>query len=75
MLLSTNQWQDLCKFFSGGFFMSGIFALLMYFGNVTVYVFGTIISEEALGLRALIHSSLFIVFFYLGFFRTSKPLT
>jgi hypothetical protein len=66
--------RDVFKFLSGAFFVSAGANWYFYWLGVAVplpfSVFGfTAVSPALLGLRALIHFTLFLVSFYLGFIR------
>jgi|JI10StandDraft_1071094.scaffolds.fasta_scaffold254642_3 hypothetical protein len=67
----TIWWREVCKFLSGAFFVSA--GVLLYLGlvNVSVPIGGVMIGPEVHRGRAVVHSVLCVVTFYLGFVR--KP--
>lgn len=64
-------WQDVCKFLAGALFVSAGILFYLYLYRVSVPIFSTGLTEtpEVSGARAIIHTVLFVVFFYFGFIR------
>jgi hypothetical protein len=67
-------WQDVCKFLAGAFFVNAVVLFYLYLARVSVPVLGTrfIETPELSGARAIVHTVLFVTFFYLGFIRKWK---
>ena len=70
------NWREVCKFLAGAFFVSAGTNWYFYQLNLAVPLpfafFGfTTLPPEILGVRALVHSALFLACLYLGFIR--KP--
>jgi uncharacterized membrane protein YkvI len=68
------NWKEICKFLSGAFFVTA--GASWYFAQLHVNIpfpfFGfKEMTAEFLGIRGFIHFALFLITFYLGFFR--KP--
>jgi len=65
------QWQDVCKFLAGAFFVSAGTLFYLYLARVSVPLVGTtfVASPQLSGTRSLVHGVLFVVTFYLGFVR------
>jgi hypothetical protein len=64
-------WQDVCKFLAGAFFVNAGILFYLYLDRVSVPILGTsfVESPELSGARSIVHSILFVIFFYLGFMR------
>jgi hypothetical protein len=67
-------WQDVCKFLAGAFFVNAGILFYLYLAGVSVPLLGTgfIETPEVSGLRSIVHTVLFVTFFYLGFLRKWK---
>jgi hypothetical protein len=67
-------WHDVCKFLAGAFFVSAGILFYLYLAGVSVPLLGTRLTEtpEVSGVRSIVHTVLFLIFFYLGFFRKWK---
>jgi len=68
----TFTWQDVCKFLSGAFFVSTGVLFYLYLAGAPAPVLGggeISVTPAVNGIRAVIHLALFLLFFYLGFFR------
>jgi hypothetical protein len=67
-------WQDVCKFLAGAFFVNAGTLFYLYLYRVSVPIFSTGLTEtpEISGARSIVHAILFLIFFYLGFFRKWK---
>ena len=66
-------WKDACKFLAGAFFESAGVCFYFYIVHVPVPIVGMnfSITPEANGIRSIVHSALFLGFFYFGFIQ--KP--
>jgi hypothetical protein len=64
-------WQHVCKFLAGAFFgTSGIlFYLWLYRIPMPIFSTGLVQTPELAGFRSIVHTFLFLTFFYLGFIR------
>lgn len=73
-MLKRIPWQEVCKFLSGAFFTSAGILFYLYAYRISVPIFSTdrIMTPEIIGLRAVVHSVLFFLSFYLGFVRKWK---
>jgi hypothetical protein len=71
-LLRRIPWQDIFKFLAGAFFVSAGVLAYLYFARVPVPLLGTsfVAAPSLSGARAIVHSVLFVLCFYLGFIRT-----
>jgi len=67
-------WQDVCKFLAGAFFVNAGVLFYLWLARVPVPLLGThfIETPEISGIRSIVHSVLFLTFFYLGFIRKWK---
>ena len=67
-------WQDVCKFLAGAFFVNTGVLFYLWLVRVPVPLLGTkfIETPEISGFRSIVHSLLFLTFFYLGFIRKWK---
>ena len=67
-------WQDVCKFLAGAFFVNAGILFYLYLARVSVPLLGTnfIETPEISGMRSIVHTALFLTFFYLGFIRKWK---
>jgi len=67
-------WQEVCKFLAGAFFVNAGILYYLYLAKVSVPLLGTgLVETPAIsGLRAIVHTVLFGVCFYLGFIRKWK---
>ena len=67
-------WQDVCKFLAGAFFVNAGILFYLYIARVSVPLLGTnfIETPEISGARSIVHTALFLSFFYLGFIRKWK---
>ena len=67
-------WQDVCKFLGGAFFVSAGILFYLYLAGVSVPILGTgFIETPAIsGARSIVHTILFVTFFYLGYIRKWK---
>jgi hypothetical protein len=67
----TINWKEVCKFLSGAFFVSAGVLFYLYLAGSPVPVLGThlTITPTVDGIRAAVHTVLFVVFFYLGYIR------
>jgi hypothetical protein len=67
-------WQDVCKFLAGAFFVNAGILFYLYVYRVSVPIFSTGLTEtpEVSGGRSIVHTVLFVLFFYLGFIRKWK---
>ncbi len=70
-MLRKIPWQDVCKFLTGGFFVSAGVLFYLYLTGVSVPLLGTgFVETPGISLlRAIVHTLLFLTFFYLGFLR------
>jgi hypothetical protein len=73
-VFSRIPWQDVCKFLAGAFFVNAGILIYLWMANVSVPILGTgfIETPTISGLRSIVHSILFVTFFYLGFIRKWK---
>lgn len=73
-MFKSFPWQDMCKFFAGGFFTVAAVSLYLDLAHVWVPVLGTGLSESPRhsAMRAGIHAVLFLIFFYIGFIHTGS---
>ena len=73
-MLKKIPWQDVCKFLSGAFFVSGGVLFYLYLARVSVPILGTgyIQTPEIGRARSIVHTVLFLTCFYLGFLRKWK---
>ncbi|MGH9714223.1 MAG: hypothetical protein ACRD5M_13075 [Candidatus Acidiferrales bacterium] len=73
-MLRKIPWQDVCKFLAGAFFESAGILIYLYAYRVSVPIFhtGFIETPEISGARSIVHTILFVLFFYLGFLRKWK---
>jgi len=73
-MFSRIPWQDVCKFLAGAFFVNAgvLFYLYVYRVSVPIFSTGFIETPELSGLRSIVHTVLFVLFFYLGFIRKWK---
>jgi hypothetical protein len=64
-------WQDVCKFLAGAFFVNAGVLFYLYLARVSVPLLGTRFTQtpEVSGVRSIVHTVLFLTFFYLGFIR------
>jgi hypothetical protein len=64
-------WQDVFKFLAGAFFVNAGILFYLYLARVSVPLLGTnlVFTPEISGVRSIIHTVLFVIFFYLGFIR------
>ena len=64
-------WQEVCKFLAGAFFVNAGILFYLYLTRVPVPLLGTNFTQtpEVSGVRAIVHTVLFVTFFYLGFLR------
>ena len=67
----TINWREVCKFLSGGFFVSAGILFYLYVTRTPVPVIGThiIVAPFVEGIRSIIHAIFFVVCFYLGYIR------
>ena len=67
----TINWKEVCKFLSGAFFVSAGMLFYLYLAGSPVPVLGAhlTITPTVDGIRAAVHTVLFVVFFYLGYIR------
>ena len=67
-------WQDVCKFLAGAYFEQAGILIYFYTYRISVPIFrtGYIETPEISGLRSIVHTILFVTFFYLGFLRNWK---
>ena len=67
----TINWKEVCKFLSGAFFVSAGVLFYLYLAGSPVPVLGAhlTITPTVDGIRAAVHTVLFVVFFYLGYIR------
>jgi hypothetical protein len=65
------NWKELCKFLSGGFFVSAGILFYLYLTRTPVPLIGThlIVDPDINGIRSIVHTMLFLVTFYFGFIR------
>ena len=70
-MLTAIQWKDLFKFFAGGFFVIAALSIYLYLASfsITNLSTGVTVTHNGMCIHSIIYSILFIVFFYLGFFR------
>lgn len=70
-------WQDVYKFLAGAFFVNAGILFYLYLAGVSVPLLGTgfIETPEVSGVRSIVHTVLFLTFFYLGFIRKRKNPT
>ncbi len=70
-MLKKIPWQDVCKFLAGSFFVSAGVLFYLYLAGISVPVLGTGLTETpGISLfRSIVHTILFVTFFYLGFLR------
>jgi uncharacterized protein (TIGR02246 family) len=73
-MFRSIPWQDVCKFLAGAFFVNAGILFYLYLARVSVPLLGTnfIETPEISGVRSIVHTALFLTFFYLGFIRKSK---
>jgi hypothetical protein len=64
----------MCKFLAGAFFVNAGILFYLYLVRVSVPILGTSIVQtpEISGARSIVHTVLFLTFFYLGFIRKWK---
>jgi hypothetical protein len=64
----------MCKFLAGAFFVNAGILFYLYLVRVSVPILGTSIVQtpEISGARSIVHTVLFVTFFYLGFIRKWK---
>jgi hypothetical protein len=70
----SAKWKEIFKFLSGAFFGTAGTSWYFYWLNIAVpfpFLGFDTISPGLLGIRALVHSALFLIFFYFGFLRKS----
>ena len=67
-------WQDVCKFLAGAFFVNAGVLFYLWLARVPMPLLGTryIETPAVSGFRSIVHSILFLIFFYLGFIRKWK---
>jgi hypothetical protein len=67
----TINWKEVCKFFSGAFFVSTGVLFYLYLAGSPIPVLGAhlAVTPTVNGVRAAVHAVLFVVFFYLGYIR------
>lgn len=63
------NWKEVFKFLSGAAFVGSIANAYLYFANISLPFLGYTFPPELLGLRALVGSVLFLVFFYYGYLK------
>lgn len=66
------NWQEICKFLSGAFFVTA--GASWYFSCIKLDIpfMGGIMSHEFLTYRGFLHFILFLVTFYVGFFKKKR---
>src|SRR5712692_6626849 len=66
--------QDVCKFLAGAFFVNAGILFYLYLARVSVPILGTgfIETPAVSGARSIVHTVLFVTFFYLGYIRKWK---
>ena len=69
-------WQDVCKFLAGAFFVNAGILFYLYLARVSVPLLGTnfIETPEISGARSIVHTALFLTFFYLGSFESGNAI-
>jgi len=73
-MFSRLPWQDVCKFIAGARFETAGILLYLWLYRIPIPVFhaGFVQTPAIAGFRAIVHTILFVTFFYLGFIRRSK---
>jgi hypothetical protein len=65
-------WKEVCKFLSGGFFVTMGASWYFAYYRVAVPFFNTTLSPDFLFIRGFIHLGMFLLTFYFGFFRRTN---
>ncbi|OGK19152.1 hypothetical protein A3G67_02670 [Candidatus Roizmanbacteria bacterium RIFCSPLOWO2_12_FULL_40_12] len=63
------NWKEFFKFLSGAAFVGSITNAYLYFNNISLPFLGFTIAPGLLGMRAVVLSVLFLVFFYFGYLK------
>ena len=70
-MFTSILYQDVCMFLAGTFFVNAGILFYLYLARVSVPILGTGLTEtpEVSGVRSIVHTVLFLTFFYFGFIR------
>jgi hypothetical protein len=66
--------QEVCKFLAGAFFVNAGILYYFFIYRISIPIFGTgfIETPGISGMRAIVHTILFLICFYFGFMRKGK---